>query len=141
MLASVARHTCDLLLIVLLGGLLGATLVRFAPGFDVDERELDARLSERTIRSLRAERASQGNVLTFYGRHLARLVRFDLGVSPSLRRPISQLLNERIPVTLQAVGQGLAYGWLIGLILAVGVVVWRAPILNIVSTAMAGLDR
>jgi len=46
MLASLLlRPARRILLTVLLGGLLGATLVRMGPGFGVDERELDSRLS------------------------------------------------------------------------------------------------
>jgi peptide/nickel transport system permease protein len=138
MLAAVARHTCDLLLVVVLGGLLGATLVRFAPGFDVDERQLDARLSEETLQLLRAERAGSANVLAFYGHHLAGLFRLDLGVSHSLKRPISELLRERFPVTLRAVVEGLAYGWLAGLALAAGAAAWRSTAFRVLSTTMAG---
>ena len=71
MLAAVARHTCDLVLIVVVGGLLGATLVRLAPGFDVDERQLDARLSEETLQLLRAERAGSANDTPRSSRRLA----------------------------------------------------------------------
>ena len=35
------RQARRLLIVLLLGGLLGATLVRLGPGFGVDERELD----------------------------------------------------------------------------------------------------
>jgi peptide/nickel transport system permease protein len=139
MKAAVARHTCDLLLIVLLGGLLGATLVRVAPGFSVDERELDPRLHERTIQSIRNARTAQGNVVKFYGAYLAGLLRFDLGVSPSFKRPVADLLAERLPLTIQAVSQGLISGWLIALVLAVAAVMWRVPAMNIFSTAAAGL--
>ncbi len=40
------RHIRALLVTALLGGILGATLVRFAPGFGVDERELTGRAKE-----------------------------------------------------------------------------------------------
>ncbi len=44
------RQARRLLLVLLLGGLLGATLVRLGPGFGVDERELDQRLDPRPAR-------------------------------------------------------------------------------------------
>ena len=47
------QHALRLLLTVLLGGLLGATLVRYAPGFGVDERELNTRLNNDSIQALR----------------------------------------------------------------------------------------
>ena len=58
MLASLLlRQARRILLTVLLGGLLGATLVRLGPGFGVDERELDSRLSAQSQQAIRAERA------------------------------------------------------------------------------------
>src|SRR5579864_8755148 len=113
----IARHASTILITVLLGGLLGATLLRFAPGFGVDERELDPRLISDTVRALRESRATERNVLAFYARYLGGLFRGDLGVSRSLQRPVAELLAERIPVTLRLVGFGLLAGWCLGLAL------------------------
>lgn len=113
-----ARHTSTILITVLLGGLLGATLLRFAPGFGVDEQELDTRLSGDTLQALRDSHAAERNILAFYARYLSGLPRGDLGVSRSLQRPVAELLTERIPVTLRLVGVGLLAGWLLGLALA-----------------------
>jgi hypothetical protein len=41
LLWKIVRHLAAIVALVLLGGLLSATLVRMAPGFDADERELD----------------------------------------------------------------------------------------------------
>ena len=49
LLRLVLRQARRLLVVLLLGGLLGATLVRLGPGFGLDERELDTRLSAETI--------------------------------------------------------------------------------------------
>src|SRR5437879_8679743 len=68
------RHLLALLLTALLGGLLGATLVRFAPGFGVDERELDTRLHEDSIQALRHSRSNERNLLRFYADYLAGAV-------------------------------------------------------------------
>src|SRR2546427_10935727 len=84
-------------LTIFLGGMLGATLARLAPGFGSDERELDSRLSAESVQALRQSRAAQGDLLTFYKNYLAGLLHGDLGVSPSLRRPVRELLAERIP--------------------------------------------
>src|SRR6266446_1374198 len=51
--------------LVLLGGLLSATLVRLAPGFDADERELDPGLNAESVRALRQSRAGEHNILSF----------------------------------------------------------------------------
>ncbi len=47
---KIAGHALDLQRTVLLRGLLSATLVRLAPGFEADERELDLYLNARACR-------------------------------------------------------------------------------------------
>ena len=78
------RHLLILLATVLAGGLLGATLVRFAPGFGVDEHELDARFSQQSIDSLKNERSGEDNVFSFYGSYLLGVLQGNLGESRSL---------------------------------------------------------
>ena len=60
-------------LTVLLGGLLTAVLVRFSPGFLVDERELAPRLDEASRRSIELEHSANQNVLAFYAKRLERM--------------------------------------------------------------------
>ena len=62
MAAVLLRQLRRIVLTVLLGGLLGATLVRLGPGFDVDERELDARLSAQSQQAIRAERTRDNDI-------------------------------------------------------------------------------
>lgn len=126
-LRSFSRHLLALLLTALLGGLLGATLVRFAPGFGVDERELDTRLNDDSIHALRQSRANEYNLLHFYVNYLAGATHGDLGVSRSFSRPVNELFAERLPVTLKTVGLGLAGGWLLGFLLALpaATIKWR----------------
>jgi hypothetical protein len=59
---KILRHGVALIATVLLGGLLSATLVRLAPGFDSDEAELDPHLSAASIRALRETRLAQRNI-------------------------------------------------------------------------------
>src|SRR5712692_4641884 len=99
-LRTLGQHACGLVLTAVLGGLAAATLIRLAPGFDTDEREFDPRLNEASLQSLRAERAADHNLGKFYLNYLAGLVHGEFGVSHSLRRPVSELLAERGPVTL-----------------------------------------
>ena len=93
-------------------------MVRFAPGFGVDERELDTRLHEDSIQALRRSHSEERNLLRFYSSYLAGAVHGNLGVSHSFGRPVTQLFAERLPVTLRTVALGLAGGWLFGLLLA-----------------------
>jgi peptide/nickel transport system permease protein len=133
------RQARRILLTVLLGGLLGATLVRLGPGFSVDERELDSRLSADSQRAIRAERARDNNIASFYLRYLTGLVHGDLGFSRSLNRPVSELLAERLPLTLVSLGYGVLGGVSVGLALALLTVWWRAPGADVVPAVLSGL--
>ena len=139
LLIQVSRQARRILLTVLLGGLLGATLVRLGPGFGVDERELDSRLSAESQQAIRGERARDNNLVSFYFRYLAGLVHGDLGFSRSLNRPVSELLKERLPLTVVSLGYGVLGGVSIGLALALLSVWWRAPGADIVPAVLSGL--
>lgn len=128
-----------ILLTVLIGGLLGATLVRLAPGFDVDERELDSRRSAQSQQFIRAERARDNNIAAFYLRYLTGLAHGDLGFSRSLNRPVSELLAQRLPLTMVSIAAGVAGGLGLGLALAVFTVWWRAPGTDVVPAIVSGL--
>jgi len=107
----IARHGATLIATALLGGLLSATLVRLAPGFDTDEAQLDPHLSSESIRALHQTRADQRNVLVFYLHSLGRALHGDLGSSISLKQPVTTLLHDRGPLTLKLVGLGLLLSW------------------------------
>ena len=134
------RQARRILLTALVGGLLGATLVRLGPGFGVDEREFDARLNAQSQQAIRAERASDNNIALFYGRYLSGLVQGDLGFSRSLNRPVSELLKERLPLTLGSLAYGVVGGMSIGLVLALASVWWHAPGSDLVPAVLSGLS-
>jgi peptide/nickel transport system permease protein len=131
------QHLGGLVLTVALGGLCAATLVRIAPGFGIDERELDARLSDSSRAAIRASYAAESNVFRYYAGYMAALVRGDLGVSHSLRRPVSELIRDRGPVTARLAGFGLLAGWAIALALAA--LCWRIPVLDAACASFAGV--
>src|SRR5205085_8642174 len=88
-------------IILLLAGLIGATLMRIAPGFSADEQQLNTSLSDRSLQAIRQARLANSNLPKFYLGYLRGLVRGDLGVSQSLNQPVGELLRERLPVTLR----------------------------------------
>jgi peptide/nickel transport system permease protein len=135
----VASHLVTMLSTVILGGLLGATLVRLSPGFGTNEHELDTRLSEESIQSLRRAREGESNILRFYVQYLTALSRGHLGISRSLGRPVAELLADRIPVTFRLVGVGLIVGWLLGFGFALPMTGLRSPIYEVASTVLSGL--
>jgi peptide/nickel transport system permease protein len=138
-LSALSKLVVRIVVTVLLGGFLGATLVRLAPGFGVDEEELDARLSAQSIQALRQTRASQPNLWVFYFRYLNRLLHGDLGDSHTLQRPVSQLVAERLPETLKSVALGLALGWSAGFLLAVAIVMSGVWYLDLMGSLLVGV--
>lgn len=139
MLPVLVRQLRRILLTVLLGGLLGATLVRFSPGFGTDERELDNRLNSESQQAIRAERSSENNIALFYLRYLTGLAHGDLGFSRSLNRPVAELLKERIGLTLGSLAYGVAGGIVLGLGLALITVAWHGPGSNFLPAFLSGL--
>ena len=139
MCSVLARQLRRILLTVLLGGLLGATLVRLGPGFGVDERELDNRLNARSIEAIRSEHAADNNVVLFYWRYLRGLAHGDLGFSRSLNRPVVELFKQRLPVTLISLFYGVLGGIAAGLGLALLTVSWRGPASHLLPSVLSGL--
>jgi peptide/nickel transport system permease protein len=139
MAALLLRHARRIILTVLLGGLLGATLVRLGPGFSVDERELDSRLSAESQQVIRNERARDNNIALFYWRYLKGAVHGDFGFSRSLNRPVSELLRERLPLTVSSLVYGVLGAVSSGLFLALLTVWWRAPGVDFVPALLSGV--
>ena len=138
LIRRVARHIVSIAALVLLGGLLSATLVRLAPGFNTDERELDPGLNAESIRALRAEHAGEQNVLHFYGTYLRGAMHGDLGTSYALGQPVASLLRERGPVTLRVAGFGLLLGWILASVLALTACLWQKPVYEIFGMTVSG---
>ena len=137
-MSGLVKLVIKILAVVLLGGFLGATLVRLAPGFGVDEEELDARLSHQSIQALRQAQSTDQNLAIFYFHYLSRVLHGDLGTSRTLQRPVSQLLAERMPETLKSIGLGLAFAWTLALSLAIAIVMSRAWYLDFGASVLAG---
>jgi peptide/nickel transport system permease protein len=133
------KFVSRILLILLLGGFLGATLVRLSPGYGVDQEELDFRLSQASIQSIRQADVASGGLLAFYARSVLRLLHGDLGYSRNLQEPVRQLLAERLPETLRSVALALALGWLAGLGLAIATVLSRGGVLSIAASLLASV--
>jgi peptide/nickel transport system permease protein len=119
MLAILARGVSRIVSISLLAGLIGATFVRLGPGFGASVQELDPRLSDATRTEIQRRNGAGGDVPRYYAHWVAGVLRGDLGFSPSLQRPISELLRERAGITAVEVAGGTASGVTAGFLLAV----------------------
>ena len=135
----IAKHAIRIFMVLLLGGLAGATLVRVAPGYGIDEEELDSRLNSASQEALRAASGQQGSLAHFYVDYCARMLHGDLGTSAALNEPVRQLLAERIPETAKSMGAGLAVAWMLGFGLAVLSIVPQTRALGGVGFAVSNV--
>src|SRR6266700_4184466 len=87
----IGRRVVMIVTLSLLGGLVSATLVRFAPGYGIDERELDPRLNHASLEVIRSSHRLNSNLLSYYGNYLWGAVHGNFGTSEWLQRPISWL--------------------------------------------------
>jgi peptide/nickel transport system permease protein len=136
----VLRQLRRAVLTILIGGLLGATLVRFSPGWGLDERQLDPHLSSESRQAAHAQYAQERNILSYYAAYLKAALSGDLGVSRTFNRPVAELMRERLPQTARSLGFGATAGLLAGLALAVAGVYtgWRA--LDLAASTLGGLS-
>src|SRR5580700_2990948 len=135
---KIARHGLAIVATVLLGGLLSTVLVRLAPGFDVDEAELDPHLNSASVQALRQARLEQHNIFRFYLHSLQRAVHGDLGTSISLGQPVSVLLRQRAPLTMRLVGIGLLLSWAVAMALALSAAWLRVSAYDTLTTVISG---
>jgi len=138
-LGAIAKQVATILMTALLGGLLGATLVRMAPGFGVQESDLNAQLSTAARQSLHQQDVNERNVLSYYWHYLSNLAHGELGYSRSMGRPVSALLRDRLPETLESLAIGVAGGWLLGLALALPATWKRSPLYSTTASLITGV--
>jgi peptide/nickel transport system permease protein len=134
----VGRRTACLALTVLLAAFLAATLVRLAPGFGMDERQLDLRLSSDSIRAIQSEYGASTGVIGYFWSYLSALCRGDLGRSVSLGRPVRELIADRLGVTLQSVAAGLAWAWITAVGAALSLGALRRRVFDFAAMAVSG---
>jgi len=120
------------------GGFLCATLVRFSPGFGLDEKQLDTRLSAESQQAMLHAHDTERNPMRFYAAWWKQVVKGDLGYSASLNRPIGQLIAERAPDSIRLMARGVAGAWLLAILLAVPAVTWRLRGLTVLGSALSG---
>lgn len=135
---KLAGHALALLATVFLGGLFSAFLVRLAPGFDADERELNPHLNAQSVQALRDARHQDHNVLRFYSSYMKRAAHGDLGTSLALGQPVRTLLRNRAPLTLRLLAIGLGLAWALTLTLALSAAWMRLSVYDTMTTVVSG---
>src|ERR1700739_3118174 len=136
---KIARKFLLLAALALVGALLCATMVRFAPGFGVDERELDSRLSRASIDAIRSEHQVGDGLISYYGAYISGLLHGKFGNSTFLQRPVGELLKERAPFTVRAFLFDLLTAWIGATALALLTIRFQSWLLDYSATAFTGL--
>jgi len=139
MRSSILRRLLLVVITIVEGGLVSATMVRYAPGFGADERQLDARLSSDSIQAIRNANTDERNIVRFYFASICKTFRGDLGISRSLNRPVRQLLQERAAVTAAVAGKGLALAWSAAAVIVFVTWFLRSPVLGVPITLFSGM--
>ena len=116
LILDLAERALRSVLVLVLAGLLGAALVRLAPGSDVDEAQLDFRLSRRSVELIASERARHRDPVSFYVDYLVGLGRGEAGRSELYGQAVAQLIRERFGATARMVVQGLIAAWCAALV-------------------------
>ncbi len=105
-------RTVILLMLVAMGTML---LMRFAPGYFSDAREMDAKYQESARSELSAERKERGSLGSIARWTLGGWLHGDLGRSRQYEVPVRELITPRLGVTASLLGRGVTYGWLLAL--------------------------
>lgn len=125
--------------LALIGGFLCATLVRFSPGFGVDERELDPRLSTESVQQIRQQNQINSNLFSYYARYLGNAAHGDFGKSQWLQQPVSSLIKERFGITARSVVLGVLLAWALALSLSLASIFFRNFVFDFSGTLLSGV--
>jgi peptide/nickel transport system permease protein len=125
--------------LAIVGALLCATIVRFAPGYGVDEHALDSRLSEASRDAIRNQLQLGHGLLSYYGAYITGLLHGNLGTSAFLQRPVAALLKERALFTARTVFLGWGTAWAAASLLSLLTLRWQTWLLEYSATAVTGI--
>ena len=121
-MARLARRALHGLFVLFGVSVLSFVLVELAPGDFYAEMRLDPRISEATVRALRARHGLDRPLPERYLRWVASLARGELGYSFAYGTPVAPLLWPRLRNTLLLTGTATAAAWA----LAIPIGVWWA---------------
>jgi peptide/nickel transport system permease protein len=135
------------LLLMLFAGAGTILLVRFAPGFFSDSREMDAKYATAARSEMQGQNNQQQTVRLIAIHQVKSWLHGDLGQSRQYNVPVVQLLGARARVSALLLAQGIFLGWLLAACVALiisrlpqGGLLWGAPftlLLSIPTAAMA----
>ncbi len=99
MLAFIIRRALQAVAVLLAVGMIAFAMFRFAG--DPVNQMVGAETPPEERLAIRQELGLNDPVIVQFGRYLVSAARFDFGISYQFRQPVSDLLSERIPATLE----------------------------------------
>ncbi len=146
LLITMAARTMRALLLMLFAAVGTILLVRFAPGFFSDAREMDARYAQVAQAEMQMESARQQRVSVTAAKALEGWLHGDLGTSRQYQTPVVDLLTARIPVSALLLGKGIVCGWLLAICAALPIsglrgknILWGAPFTVLLAIPVAAM--
>jgi peptide/nickel transport system permease protein len=135
-----------LLLTVVVSALVSGALVRMAPGFGTDERQLDLRLSEESLAAVRSQAGppeargfpTPTSLIAGLRDYVWDLAKGDWGVSISLGRPVRELVADRSGLTLRTLAAGLTLAWGLSFGMSLLLQGFHSHALDLAATLFAG---
>ena len=113
-----AGRLARVLSLALVAALGSVVLMRYAPGYFTDAREMDAAYAEGARTQMDALQKAQGSLPRLLKAQLTSWAHGDLGRSRHYDVPVTSLLRERSGTTCRLLFQGIGTGWLAALALA-----------------------
>jgi peptide/nickel transport system permease protein len=139
-------RTLAIVVLVMIGS---TVLVRFAPGYLSDAREMDSRYAHQARAELSAEAARSHSVTQMVITEIAGITRGNPGISRQFDVPVLELIRPRLAVTGELLLRSLLLGWALAvcasLIASAGrepSMLWHTPatlLLAVPTAAMATL--
>jgi peptide/nickel transport system permease protein len=94
-------------------------LMRFAPGYFTDAREMDSQYASQARAALKVQQEQQGSLSQLTLHLVTGWLHGDMGQSRQYDVPVSSLISSRVYITARLIGSGIVCGWLIVLGVAV----------------------
>lgn len=111
--SAIAKRAGRTLLLLLFAAVGTILLVRFAPGFFSDSRELDARYAQVARYELQKENDQQQSPGLIALQEVKDWLNGELGESRQFHVPVGELIGVRLRVSALLLGQGILCGWLL----------------------------
>lgn len=144
---AIAARTGRSLLLLLFAAAGTVLLVRFAPGFFSDSREMDGKYAQAAREEIQEENSQHLSLYLIAVHEAKSWLNGDFGKSRQYGVPVAELIGARVRISALLLAQGISCGWLLAFSAALpisglrrGGVLWGLPftlLLAVPTAAMA----